>query len=153
VEFIDNGLAVSMGVFEKRFPDTLGIMGMNIVRGINAKGASVSDYNHVVIGKKATDVFPDRNCFCPDYEVHCGDPEMKKAAIAINVWQKSPERIILFHHWYLHNDIAHKVVSEIDTKDKEIRELRQKSGYLWGKNFNLIKKELNAIPTLDYNPL
>lgn len=127
--------------FIKIFPDLDGIMGINQSNLISNQKL---DSAYGIIGKKYLERFPDKNPWCTDYYRFFADKELGEYAKSINKFYYN-ENIKITH---LHPSIDHRQIDETHLivrqwlkQDQITYQERQKKGWLWGKNYNLLSKE------------
>jgi len=118
------------------FKNLDGIIGLNQLQDGRPKGRKNA---FGLVGATFIGRFPNRQLFCPDYK-HFADPELGELA---NLEKKFyfNERAKLDHR--RPKDKTFELGMDVYKKDKETRKQRRSLGYLWGKNFKLIKEVVN----------
>jgi len=92
------------------------------------------------IGDKFIDRFPGRQIFCPDYFVHGPDAELRNYGISVNRYiQAVDAKIIHFERCANEMDETGKITTKRSTEARELLWARQDAGYLWGRDFNLMR--------------
>jgi glycosyltransferase involved in cell wall biosynthesis len=95
-----------------------------------------------LIGNKFISRFPGRQVICPDYMTYCGDVELPDFANSIKKCLMIPEaRVIHFERRTIKKEATAILTRQTGIPDMETYFIRQQRGYLWGKNFNLLKDE------------
>ena len=116
------------------FKDLDGIVGLNQLQDGKPKGRKNA---FGLVGTTFIDRFPNRQLFCPDYK-HFADPELGELANSLKKFYFN-ERAKIDHR--RPKDKTFELGMEVYKEDKETRKQRRSLGYLWGKNFNLIRGE------------
>ena len=137
-ELYEDTLDVIIEDFQREFPDTDGVLGLNQV--------NISDPRKVesafgVIGTKYADRFPNRQVWCPDYHRFYGDWELWRHAKDLGKFYFSEVARINHYHPCTNKkleDTTHYNVRTFLKDDKVTFQRRQVFNYLWGKNFSLI---------------
>lgn len=113
---------------QKRFPDGDGVV-------------SLWRRNNPVIGlfgRKFVERFPEREMFCPEYTHYCGDSECAQVAKIL----KKVANIKFYQvKHFSQNDETHNLSQKAARKDRKLYYKRDKKGFKWGIDFNLIGKK------------
>jgi hypothetical protein len=132
-------IGILVSEMERLFPDEDGILATNHTNTYLKNRAGWSGA-FVFIGEKFMDRFPDRQVYCPDFFIYMGDIELPEYALSINKCFQIPDaHIIHYGRRAGKRDATSKRASSIGSIDHETYFLRQQKGYLWGKNFDLLK--------------
>jgi hypothetical protein len=134
----DDTLIKISDFLEKEGTDCLlGLHQKNIISSTKVRAA------FGVIGKKYAERFPNKAVWPPQYYRFYGDKEIELFAESINKFFYDPSIAIIHLHPcsdYKQIDMTHVKVREYLKQDRGMFYERQKQGYLWGKNFDLIKE-------------
>jgi len=122
-------LASAIEEMENKFPDGFGVVDL----GKKERGT------FGLFGHKFKEHFPDSQVFCPDYVHYSGDAELYQAAKKMEKYTYSPNRESQVKHFRM-NDETRILARRSRSKDHEIRAEREKMGYLWGIDFNLVTR-------------
>lgn len=140
IELWDDCLEKALDCFKTSFPDSDGFLGLN-QENLDYRG---SDTAMGLIGKRFTERFPERQCFCPDYVSFHADMEL-------GIFAKSLKKFIFcedaklthFHPGVFKKgaDEAHKEVRipNIVQQDKATRKKRRELNLVWGESFRLVQ--------------
>ena len=139
IEIFDDTLSVILREFERNFPDTDGVLGINQV--------NIHDIHKVeaafgVIGKKYADRFPNREVFCPAYNRFWADFELWQYAKSIGKFVFCRQAQLNHYHPSINKeweDSTHNEVRKYLRQDKLTFQKRQAAGLLWGKTYELLK--------------
>jgi hypothetical protein len=131
--------------YETRFPSADGVLGLN---QFNIPMAE--EYSFLAIGAGFARSFPGKQVFCPDYERFFADEELGKYAKESGKFFFDTDVKIVHMHASFYPELideTHNAVRMHWPKDNRTHQLRQGSGFLWGKDFNRLQKEevANAI--------
>lgn len=132
--FHPNCIKLSVEAMQQRFHDGMGVVGLNQYidgRPMGSKGV------YSLLNRKFLDHFPDGNPFCPDFYHFYPDTELVRFAESIGAFYYCESARI--DHIRLNDETTnrHLIYWDIDT---ETHRERMRRGYLWGKNFDLIRK-------------
>ena len=137
-ELYEDTLEVVIEDFQREFPDTDGVLGLNQV---NIKDPHKVESAFGVIGTKYADRFPNRQVWCPDYHRFYGDWELWKHAKDRGRFYFSPVARINHYHPCTDTkleDATHYAVRTYLKQDKITFQRRQALDLLWGKDYKLI---------------
>ena len=113
---------------KKRFPDGFGVVGL-------------WKRNNPIIalfGNKWIEHFPGRQMFCPDFTHYCGDSECGHTARKLGKLANTRGQQVLH---ISKNDETHSLSQKVARRDRELYYERERRGYKWGVDFNLIGKK------------
>lgn len=130
--FRPNCIELVVNAMQQHFPNSMGVVGLN--QHIDGKPFGNKGV-YSMLNRQFLDHFPNGNPFCPDY-VHFGvDKEITDYAMYAGVFYSCEEAIV--EHIRPDDDTTRRGNVHIWT-DAGIYTERQKKGYLWGKNFDLL---------------
>jgi len=127
--FPKNCLKTAVETMAHRFPDGFGVVDL----GRKEKGT------FGLFGHKFKEHFPDSEVFCPDYVHYSSDAELYQTAKKMGKYTYPNDREVQVKHFRM-NDETRILARRSRTKDHEIRAEREKRGYLWGIDFNLVTR-------------
>lgn len=121
------------------FPDIDGAIGLNQANLIDCPDTAI-----MAIGRAFIDRFPQRKVMCEDY-IYFAEPEQAIFVKSINKFKYcEAAKLNHFHPAFYPKlmDETHKELRKDDTwqKDRETLILRQRNGWLWGRDFNLLNQ-------------
>ena len=140
VELFEDTLDVILEDFQREFPDTDGVLGLNQV---NITDPRKVESAFGVIGTKYADRYPNRQVWCPDYHRFYCDWELWRRAKDVGKFYFSENARINHYHPCTNKkleDSTHYKVRTFLKDDKVTFQRRQVFNYLWGKNFSLINQ-------------
>jgi len=127
LNFRPGSIKYAMAKMQECFPDGFGVIAL----------AKKNKCTFGLFGHKFADHFPDRQVFCPDYIHYASDSELMRCVTALGKYAYPPERTSMVLHSRL-KDETWRLARQVRTRDHAIRDERQKRGYLWGVDFNLM---------------
>lgn len=136
----DDTLKKAISTFEREFQDYDGILALSQA---NLPESQEIEGIFAIVGTKFSDRFPRRQLFCPSYYRFRCDKELMLFSQSIGKFRFYPDIKIKHIIPDLKKNIideTHKEVRSYLIADNLMYEKRKKLGYLWGKNFNLIKE-------------
>jgi hypothetical protein len=140
IEFMPDCLKNAKELFENKFPDSDGLLGLN--QANITQGEGFSRYAMGILGRKYIEHFPKGQVFCPDYISFHADAEMGRYACSVGKFVFG-ENCNIFHnhpgHYKDQADDTHWVVREKSQDDRETYNERNKRGFLWGKTFERVR--------------
>jgi len=105
-------------------------------------GEGFSRFAMGCIGAGFADLFPNRQCFCPDFLSFHADSELGQVAIRKNKFIYG-ENCKIHHHHPAHEkkewDDTHNVVRDSVPYDRETYNLRRAKDILWGLSFERVR--------------
>jgi len=127
-------------IYPQQFPDFDGVIGINQA---NIPQDKIVKTAFGLIGTKYSDLFPDRQVFCPDYYRFFGDYEMYLYSNSIGKFYFSDDIKIKHLHPQFSNDKngrdeTHRLVRKWRGKDSYLFQKRQNLKWLWGKDYSLL---------------
>lgn len=136
--YFPDTLSTIIKEYTTRFPLYDGLMG---IRQSNLTSKQALPGAFCVVGMKFADRFPNRQIMSPDYFRLFADHELWLYAKSINKFYfSSISQVQHLHPCTNHKlkDQTHRDVRFYLQQDKQTFEERQKKGFLWGRNFNLL---------------
>lgn len=96
-----------------------------------------------LIGHKFVERFPGHQVFCPDYRHYRSDTELFYAANQLErfAYPKKRDSQVLHHR---EKDETWRLARKVREEDFAVSNERKKRGYLWGIDFNLVKKNVDG---------
>lgn len=142
IELYEDTISNICDIYPQYFPDFDGILG---IHQTNLPESQVVKTAFGIIGKKYISRFPENQVYCPDYYRFFGDYEMYLYAKEIDKFKYNKK--IKLKHFHPAFDLrmvddTHKNVRKWLPIDKIIFRERQELGWLWGKDFNLLRKKI-----------
>jgi len=126
--FPPDSIKRGMERMKKRFPDSDGVVSLwrrnNPIVGI--------------FGRKWVERFPDRKMFCPDYTHYCGDGECGQAAKMLGRLANTGGQRVRHNS---RKDETRSLSQKARRRDADLLIEREKMGYKWGVNFNLVGEQ------------
>jgi hypothetical protein len=122
-----------------------GVVGLNIE---NAKDGHPVKAAFGMIGRVYADRFPQRQVFCPEYGAFYCDEELEKYARSLGRFHFCEEAKLTHSHPDFTRDGAdatHKHHRRHKFEDVMIHNVRVKSGFLWGRDFELVDTRGTAL--------
>lgn len=117
----------AVATMRRRFPDGFGVVSI----GKKNSGA------FGLFGRKWVDHFPGRQVMCPDLIHYGGDTELYRAANKLEKFAYPPERKSQVKHSRPKDD-TWRLVRKVRGRDHALFSKREKIGYTWGVDFNLM---------------
>lgn len=127
--FPSNCIESAVATMKKRFPDGFGLV-------------TISKKNRcpfALIGRKFVEHFPDRQVFCPDFVHYGGDTEMMRMVRKLGIFAYPPNRESQVRHSRM-KDETWRIARRVRGRDGAIHAKRLEKGYIWGVDFNLVKR-------------
>lgn len=129
--FQEDCLERAVRAMEEKFPDGDGLVAIKqSVVGCNTAFG--------MFGHKFIERFPERCVFCPDYIHYCGDSELGQFARNINCLYVCNEAKVVHHRL---KDATYNIAKPVEGKDFHCHRVRRDAGLLWGRDFQLLRKE------------
>jgi len=122
----------AMATMRERFPDGFGVV--TIGRKTRCCFA--------LIGRKFVEHFPRRQVFCPDLIHYRSDSELLRVVKKLNKFAFAPKRDSQVVHSRL-KDETWILAKGVRAKDFLVFQRREKKGYMWGIDFNLVTRRGN----------
>lgn len=131
LEFDPHCIEIAVEQLETKASDTDGLVAIkqSVVGCSTAFG---------LLGHKFIERFPERAVFCPDYTNWGGDSELGRFARSINRLYICNESQVLHHRL---KDATRDQIKSLETQDYHFIAERKKAGLLWGRDFQLLRKE------------
>ncbi len=123
-------------VFEEKFPDYDGVVGMRISDLPSQVEAAFSGF-----GRKFADRFPNRQVWCRDYKAFYVDEELGIFAKSIGKFHFSETATVTYNFPFLRMqlDATSKWTRRNKQRDIVVNKERKNRGLLWGRDFTLIR--------------
>ena len=151
VELHPDTLEKAVRTFERCFPDTDGVVGLNhICPGHPNYNGKPFAFN--LIGKKFIERYPNRQVCCPDYTFWYQDEELYDYADSLIIrsgvsrFYFCKESLLNHYHpgFCKEEDETHRISrGNIYSRDYETYRQRKIKKLTWGKSFELINKDKN----------
>ena len=122
-------------VFEERFPDYDGVVGLNITDIRNQLDSAFCAFGTKFVGR-----FPNRAVWCPDYKVfHC-DNELGQFAKSVDKFYFCETAHITYHFPNIRVDMddTWKWSRRNKSHDSNIATQRNNANLLWGRTYDLL---------------
>lgn len=141
VELYPNCIEEAVKCMKENFKDGDGVVGIKQVCP-GREDYTFKWFGQVLLGRKFVARYPEQQVCCPAYQHFWQDEEMYEYACSLNKFVSCNTAVLKHYHpGFLPEemDSTHPLVrGETFRRDKAVREERQRLGYIWGKNFNLI---------------
>lgn len=127
IEFQASTFAAARELFNKRFPDDDGVVGIGQTREHNPAGVAL-------VGRKFLDRYPGRMLFYPGY-YHFACQEVHWLAEKVGKWAYLDGPWVHHHHPCFEKDQENQTHFEArkhQTKDQQIQKQRKAKGLIWG---------------------
>lgn len=133
---------------DRLFPDHDGVLLTNQTYTMHWAGRYLgSSCAFPFIGNKFISRFPDRQVLCPDYVAYSSDVELPLFAHSIKKCVVIPDaKIIHYERGTCDKEETSITARKAGIPDIEIMFNRQKKGWMWGRDFNLIKPQISDEP-------
>lgn len=133
IVFQPDCISIAVKALQERFSDGDGLVAFKW-KGIENESPAFG-----LMGRKFIERFPERAVFCPDYIHYASDSELKRFAVSIGKFHFCREALITHK---APKDNTYRLAREFRSKDDRLyyRE-RPAKGYLWGKNFGLVREK------------
>ena len=134
-------IEILIAEMDRLFPDHDGVLLTNLTFTLYKDRMGWAG-SFPLIGNKFISRFPDRQVLCPDYMTYSGDVELPDFANSIKKCLMIPEaRVIHYERRTIKKEATAIITRSTGIPDMQQYFIRQQKGYLWGKDFNLLKDE------------
>ena len=139
----DECLANAVDCMEDKFPDGDGVIGLNVTNYPPSWPEAITQYGFRLVGRKFHARYPVGQAYCPEYYRFYVDTEMGEYSKETGRFAFCPGAKLQHFHpnapggtlddTHFHNR------GDKQIWDNEIWKARQAAGYLWGRNFDLVR--------------
>jgi len=91
-----------------------------------------------LLGHRFIERFPNRSVLCPDYVHYGSDSELGRFARSINRLHLCDEARVIHRRL---QDATYRAAKPLEVQDFHYIDERRKAGLLWGRDFELLRKE------------
>ncbi|HDZ37030.1 MAG TPA: glycosyltransferase [Marinobacter sp.] len=124
-------IANAVVAMKEKFPDGDGLVAIKqSVVGCNTAFG--------LFGHKFIERFPEQCVFCPDYVHYGSDSELGRFARSINRLHICEEARVIHHRI---KDATYSIAKPMEVQDFHFINARREAGLLWGRDFQLLRKE------------
>ena len=150
VELKPDALQNIVNMHGRTFPDTDGVLGFKQECPGHPE-YSFKWFGQTLMGRKFVERYKDANyqICCPDYRHFCQDSEMGEYAHSLNKFFACEEAVLQHYHpCFVKEEIdnTHNLIRlgkySPKNHDYKMQKIRKNSGFLWGKNFQLVGTNL-----------